>query len=95
MNPTRRRSAPGGGRSDHNHEHSTARESSPRLDEDALFLLTEASRFWNAGERALLGALLLGDIDDLVAAAEHTLRMSVRAWRFVSLAVHVDLGAVA
>jgi hypothetical protein len=67
----------------------------PRLDEDADALLREGFRFLEASEHVLAAALLGDDHARLIDAAEHSVRLSTRATRCFSVALHVDLGQVA
>jgi hypothetical protein len=67
----------------------------PRLAEDAEQLLAEGARFLEASSSALAAALLEGDHQVLIAAAEHSLTCNARATRFFSAAVRLDLAEVA
>ncbi len=70
-------------------------EDTPHFDEDFDILIREAVQFWEAGDSVLANALLSDSYDDLVVAAGHSIVCSARARRLLSVALHVDLEAVA
>ena len=67
----------------------------PRLAEDADTLIREAFRFLDDGQYFVVAALLDGDHDELVAAAQQSIRTGARAGRFFAMGLHVDLLRVA